>query len=797
MTDNKSNDESLMGNWKSSQASDVTTNSTFQSSLGNDAQKMSYNYNWPGSYHYQNGYDNSYMYQNYYNGSNMYQEGYYGSQNVGYMNTSNASVNDSDSNKVDSSKPSSEQATTTKSYADAIKTKNQTSSSQDQKKSKNVCGPLQTRGPIRFNLTLSKSKVMKNVAPIPTSPPPSLPPLPSDDKPVPPGEMPPTTQNINPASQSNPSFNSFNQNSASSSLMKNYQYPNMYMNSYQVPRNFLHHNQQPSYASFFNQPRPTDYSAYRPPIPNTNFYQQQQQHQWQQQNQRQPQPARCVAPKKEENKFTPKVNGGKKWPPQLEAYIQRAFQACNNNEDKTRVENYLKTVITERMNDGTAFTIDWTKQPLPTSIALPTGRPKFPATKNLPKWQMMMKVNDQKAATKLNNTPSSPWKPNLFANRRRATNKSFRARSRSSESSRSSSRSPKKRRYSYRSSGSSSDRSRSSDRSSDRSSFSKSSDEDVRVPEKKIPERLDPVQKRISLMSRLGKPVQKSKRGGNKKKKAAQKFVLNDPLQLVKRSNRANRFANSLNLNSEREKIELNLNSFEDLSDNIGDMKVIGTCRDVFKDYFRLTSAPHPNTVRPLQVLKTSLERVKEDWIEKKDYRYTCRQMKSIRQDLTVQGIRNDFTVKVYETHARIALEKADHEEFNQCQSQLSQLYKEGCDDRNKPEFLAYGILYYVYTKNTTDITSVLSTLTPQLRKDESVIHALNVREAWSTSNYIKFFRLFAAAPKMAGYLMDKFLARERKAALSYIMKAYVYNKCHLQNLFVKISYINVSDSPS
>lgn len=48
------------------------------------------------------------------------------------------------------------------------------------------------------------------------------------------------------------------------------------------------------------------------------------------------------------------------------AYIQRAFQACNNNEDKTRVENYLKTVITERMNDGTAFTIDWTKQPLPT-----------------------------------------------------------------------------------------------------------------------------------------------------------------------------------------------------------------------------------------------------------------------------------------------------------------------------------------------------------------------------------------------------------------------------------------------
>ena len=45
---------------------------------------------------------------------------------------------------------------------------------------------------------------------------------------------------------------------------------------------------------------------------------------------------------------------------------------------------------------------------------------------------------------------------------------------------------------------------------------------------------------------------------------------------------------------------------------------------------------------------------------------------------------------------------KADHEEFNQCQSQLAQLYKEGCDATSRPEFVAYGIIYYVYTKNTT-----------------------------------------------------------------------------------------------
>lgn len=114
-------------------------------------------------------------------------------------------------------------------------------------------------------------------------------------------------------------------------------------------------------------------------------------------------------------------------------------------------------------------------------------------------------------------------------------------------------------------------------------------------------------------------------------------------------------------------------------------------------------------------------------------------------------------------------------------------------------EFTGYRILYYIFSENfagkickrgqncldlvtltkpfyLTDLQALLKTVRPEDREDEVMRHALEVRAAWSSRNYSKFFKLYMNAPKMSGYLMDWFVNRERKMALKAMIKSYVFS---------------------
>lgn len=226
-------------------------------------------------------------------------------------------------------------------------------------------------------------------------------------------------------------------------------------------------------------------------------------------------------------------------------------------------------------------------------------------------------------------------------------------------------------------------------------------------------------------------------------------------------------------------------------------MTVKGTCQVLEKHYLRLTSPPKAELVRPQPVLAKHLKNLKKSWRKgrihkgtQRDYNWYCSQFKALRQDLTVQRIFNAFAVDVYETHAKVALEEDDINEYNQSQTQLKELYdsitghedEEGNEGalKNMNEFVSYRIIYYVflscnkkYQGGSSDVLKIINKLSPEQRSDAFILHSLSVRAAVADNDYHKFFQLQDNAPNMSDYLMDKIVPSVRQSALQAICKAY------------------------
>ncbi|XP_063698065.1 leukocyte receptor cluster member 8 homolog [Culicoides brevitarsis] len=458
------------------------------------------------------------------------------------------------------------------------------------------------------------------------------------------------------------------------------------------------------------------------------------------------------------------------WPESLNNFVNRCYSKCKTKVDKDQIDIILKGKITSAAAKGALFTTDWDSEPTPSvhserlaQQVLKTNTPIMGTVTSISPKPQPQAVNvpqkDKKTAQKL---MSSRLGIKSLAKSRSKSPRKRRSRSSDSDSSSSSRRKSVRRDSSDDGSVTFSNNGKKMGGKNNKNNKNKQNKQKTKQQKKTggfyseygtIGGDVDGDKER--LQQRAARFKQHST--NTAKKQTAPLQVRNKKLQAVTAS-----------------RLYVDDSGFDgdDDFDVLRDLHIVGTCKDLEKSFLRLTKAPSPSEVRSPEVLVYSLQNVKSKWLEKQDYFYACDQLKSIRQDLTVQGIRDAFTVKVYETHARIAMEKGDHEEFNQCQTQLKNLYSE-VGGENQQEFLAYRILYYIFTKNTLDLTTILKSLSAKDREVEVIAHALQLRSAWALGNYCKFFKLYKSAPLMSGYMIDWFVERERKLAVKSVVKAY------------------------
>ncbi|XP_037448763.1 uncharacterized protein LOC119318324 isoform X4 [Triticum dicoccoides] len=178
---------------------------------------------------------------------------------------------------------------------------------------------------------------------------------------------------------------------------------------------------------------------------------------------------------------------------------------------------------------------------------------------------------------------------------------------------------------------------------------------------------------------------------------------------------------------------------------------IVGMCTDVQKGYFRLTGPPDATKIRPKLVLVEALKFVQ---VSSKDYNFKTDQLKSIRQDMTIQNIEDELSVQVYEYHARLALCNRDMAELNLCLTKLHCLYGNKRNGGHHGEFAAYDILLSAIQDKNTELMSKLGRLSSDLKQQETVKHAKEVAHSIQTGNYASFFKLYKVAPNLNGYLM-------------------------------------------
>lgn len=260
-------------------------------------------------------------------------------------------------------------------------------------------------------------------------------------------------------------------------------------------------------------------------------------------------------------------------------------------------------------------------------------------------------------------------------------------------------------------------------------------------------------------------------------------MYIDDPLtDLDRKRKRAEKFNTPIIKSNNNDRIEENFHNLNAISTTSHkydkNNHIIGRCQNLEKSYLRLTSEPNPDLIRPLDILKRTFDMlVKKHRKNETTYQYICDQFKSMRQDLRVQMIENQFTVKVYQTHARIALENNDIGEFNQCQSRLMILFeKTSIKQSHIEEFTTYRILYYILTENNAAITTLRKRLIAKEKhifSNYMVQNAFNMANSNITNDYHTFMKCYSTIEGLGRKLTSTFIDKIRMKSLVTICSSY------------------------
>ncbi|EME31142.1 Germinal-center associated nuclear protein [Galdieria sulphuraria] len=206
--------------------------------------------------------------------------------------------------------------------------------------------------------------------------------------------------------------------------------------------------------------------------------------------------------------------------------------------------------------------------------------------------------------------------------------------------------------------------------------------------------------------------------------------------------------------------------------------------------------APKPNEIRPPYILEKTMEYLMEYIVDRKDcsfsevHNFVRDRTRSIRQDFTFQGVRNEMTIDIIEKTVRFHIlseqrlceedssvysSRQNMEQLDKCLISLREMYRERrakglTTSVNEGEFQAYYVLSHF---DPHSILAVCRELDIHVLKSRQVEFALKVYQTLRSNNYVGFFRLLQRASYLVACMMQQHFSFVRKSALLIMQKCY------------------------